>query len=124
VCLDVVVFARRSPGLFAGGGNLVRGAVRSVGDVIEAADTDDSSLAVLVISTSVESGLVPPAIDPILASGRILCGLVPSPTVPGFLTDCDLEIPSFGLAVEDCNLPSPPPVNLACAAARASSFSC
>jgi len=120
----VVVAVRRSAVPFIGGGNLVRGAIGSVGDFVDAVEADDSGRdAVFFVSTRVDKGLAerPVAVVCLLAGGSILCGL--SPSAPGLRTDCDRAIPVFGLAVV-CILLSPPPVNLACAAALASSFSC
>jgi hypothetical protein len=127
VCLVVVVAARRRPVPFVGGGNLVRGAIASVGDFVEAVEADDSGLDVVVVvlfvSTRVDSGLAARPVLPVwlLVGGSILCGL--SPRVPGFRKDCDRAIPVLGFEI-DCILLSPPPVNFACAAALASSFSC
>lgn len=125
VCLFVVVGALRRPGPFVGGGNLVRGATGSVGDFVEAVEAEDSGLEAVgfLVSTRVDNGLEVRPVVPVwlLVGGSILCGL--SPIVPGFRTDCDLAIPVFGF-VAVCILLSPPPVNLACAAALASSFSC
>lgn len=125
VCLVVVVAARRMPVPFADGGNLVRAAIVSVGDFVEAVEADDSGLDVVVlfVSTRVDSGLAARPVLPVwlLVGGSILCGL--SPRVPGFRRDCDRAIPVFGFEIA-CILLSPPPVNLVCAAALASSFSC
>jgi hypothetical protein len=59
VCLVVVVVAvRRRAVPFVGGGNLVRGAIGSVGDFVDAVEADDSGLdAVFFVSTRVDSGL-------------------------------------------------------------------
>lgn len=125
VCLVVVVGALRRPGAFVGGGNLARGATGSVGDFVEPVEAEDTGLGAVLffVSARVDNGLeVRVALAAwLLVGGSILCGL--SPTVPGFRKDCVRAIPVFGFAM-DCILLSPPPVNLACAAALASSFSC
>ena len=59
VCLVVVaVAARRRAVPFVGGGNLVRGAIGSVGDFVDAVEESDSGLdTVFFVSTRVDSGL-------------------------------------------------------------------
>jgi hypothetical protein len=67
VCLVVVVGARRRPGAFVGGGNLVRGAIVSVEDFVDAVEADDSGLDAVVffVSTRVDSGLAARPVFPV-----------------------------------------------------------